>query len=92
MAADKLTDTAIRQAKPGRRPAAGQQAPPCRAIVEPKATAELLRALDGYTGGLVTACTLKLAPLTLCVPASCAAPSGRRSTRTPPSGVSRPPG
>jgi len=33
------------------------------AIVEPKAIAELLRALDGYTGGLATACALKLAPL-----------------------------
>ena len=30
MATGKSTDTAIRQAKPGLRPAAGQQAPPCR--------------------------------------------------------------
>ena len=33
------------------------------AIVEPKAVAELLRAVDSYTGSLVTACALKLAPL-----------------------------
>ena len=33
------------------------------AIVEPRAVAELLRAIDGYTGSLVTACALKLAPL-----------------------------
>ncbi|MFP5464138.1 MAG: tyrosine-type recombinase/integrase [Gammaproteobacteria bacterium] len=33
------------------------------AIVEPKAIAELLRALDGYTGSFVTACALRLAPL-----------------------------
>jgi integrase len=38
------------------------------AIVEPKAAAELLRALDGYTGSLATACALKLAPLTFVRP------------------------
>ena len=38
------------------------------AIVEPKAAAELLRAVDGYAGSLVTACALKLAPLTFVRP------------------------
>ena len=38
------------------------------AIVEPKAAAELLRAVDGYAGSLVTACALKLAPLTIVRP------------------------
>lgn len=33
------------------------------AIVDPKAAAELLRAIEGYTGSFVTACALKLAPL-----------------------------
>lgn len=33
------------------------------AITEPKATAELLRAIDGYQGSLVTKCALRLAPL-----------------------------
>jgi integrase len=33
------------------------------AIIDPKAIAELLRVLDGYTGSFVTACALRLAPL-----------------------------
>ena len=33
------------------------------AIIDPKAIAELLRALDGYAGSFVTACALRLAPL-----------------------------
>lgn len=33
------------------------------AVTEPKKVAELLRAMDGYTGQFVTACALKLAPL-----------------------------
>jgi integrase len=33
------------------------------AITEPKAVAELLRAIDGYQGSLVTKCALRLAPL-----------------------------
>jgi integrase len=42
--------------------------PPARkrhhaAVIDPRAIAELLRALDGYTGSFVTACALRLAPL-----------------------------
>lgn len=33
------------------------------AVIHPKAIAELLRVLDGYTGSFVTACALRLAPL-----------------------------
>jgi len=33
------------------------------AIIDPKAIVELLRAIDGYTGSLVTTCALRLAPL-----------------------------
>ncbi len=33
------------------------------AITEPKQTAELLRAIDGYQGSLPSVCALKLAPL-----------------------------
>lgn len=33
------------------------------AITDPKATGELLRAIDGYRGSLVTQCALRLAPL-----------------------------
>lgn len=33
------------------------------AVIDPKAIAELLRVLDGYTGSFVTACALRLAPL-----------------------------
>lgn len=33
------------------------------AVIDPKAIAELLRAIDGYTGSFVTACALRLAPL-----------------------------
>lgn len=38
------------------------------AIVDPKAIGELLRAIDGYTGNLVTQAALKLAPLTFVRP------------------------
>jgi integrase len=33
------------------------------AITEPKAIGELMRAIDGYSGSLVTVCAMKLAPL-----------------------------
>jgi len=33
------------------------------AVIDPKAIADLLRVLDGYTGSFVTACALRLAPL-----------------------------
>jgi integrase len=33
------------------------------AIIEPKAAGELLRAIQGYTGGFVTRCAMRLAPL-----------------------------
>jgi hypothetical protein len=35
-------------------------------ITDPDKVGELLRAIDGYEGGLVTRCALRLAPLTFC--------------------------
>lgn len=37
-------------------------------VTEPKKVAELLRAIDGYTGHFTTSCALKLAPLTFVRP------------------------
>src|SRR3546814_15924528 len=39
------------------------------AVTDPAAVADLLRALDGYAGQMVTRCALQLAPLVLARPA-----------------------
>jgi integrase len=66
---------AIATARARRNPAADLRGalPPAKgghfaSIIEPQAVGELLRAIDGYEGGLVTRCALRLAPLTFVRP------------------------
>jgi integrase len=66
---------AIATARAKRNPAADLRGalPPAKgghfaSITDPDRVGELLRAIDGYEGGLVTRCALKLAPLTFVRP------------------------
>jgi len=60
-------------------------------VTDPKAVGDLLRAIESYSGSLVTRCALRLARWCLFVLASCVTPNGPRSTPTPKNGASPPP-
>ena len=57
------------------------------AVTEPKQVANLLRAMDGYTGSLIVGYALRLAPMVLCALANCARRNGRISTWKRPNGA-----